>query len=563
MSTQDQGMRSGYIVVAVVVLIIAFTVFCCLSFQALAKLIPERVQKAVATQQVPQTFVMAYSPEKEEMFKALVDGFNSQVAASNDDVIRIDAVRYEPDLMVEAALEGSLHAISPDSSVWLDTLDRQWQAKTGRESPLVGQTERYAVSPIVIAMWEDVARSMGYPDKPLGWADLLARAQADPEFKWSHASTSSASGLLATLAQFYAGAGKTRGLTEADATEQSTLDYVAAVEKTVRYYGEGEWSVLQRVIEQGRAYLDAFVCQEQLVVYYNTRMQGDRLVAIYPVEGTLWEDHPLALLEVDGLTAKQRATFSRFVEYVKARERQTEILSRGYRPVDLDIPLDAPPSPLTAANGVDPTQPQTALQMPAPSVIEVVRDVWWYTKRHTNVYLVVDVSGSMESNQKLANAQAALRIFMEQIQGDIERVGVVTFSSRASEVVPLDELKSNRAQINAAIDGLEANGDTALLDAVDLAYARLQALGDSERINAIVVMTDGLENNSRTTLGRLIKRVMDENQSGVPVVIFCIGYGSDADVKVLTSLAESSGGQYYAGDLETIRRLYKILSSYF
>lgn len=561
MNVQNQGMSRTFVVVAVLAMTVALIVFCCLSVQSLLRLIPEQLQKAAVTPEPPQTFVIGYSPEKEEMFKALVDGFNRQVASSNKDVIRIDAVRYEPDLMIEAALQGKLHAISPDSSIWLDTLDREWRAQSGREAPLVGQSERYAVSPIVIAMWEDVARSMGYPDKPLGWADLMARAQSDPQFKWSHASTSSASGLLATLAQFYAGAGKTRGLTEADVKNQATLDYVAAVEKTVRYYGEGEWSVLQRVMSEGRGYLDAFVCQEQLVAYYNTHVQtGSRLVAIYPVEGTLWEDHPLALLEVEGLTARQRTTFSRFVEYIKSPERQREILSRGYRPVDLSIPLDAP---LIPANGIDPTQPKTALQMPAPSVIQVVRDVWWYTKRHTNVYLVVDVSGSMEENDKLANAQAALRIFMEQIKGDAERVGLITFSSSANEVVLLDELKNNREQINRTIDSLKAGGNTALLDAVNLAYERLQSLGDTERINAIVVMTDGLENSSRVTLGRLMTKIMDQNKSGVPVVIFCIGYGSDADVRVLTALAESSGGKYYAGDLETIRRLYKILSTYF
>jgi Ca-activated chloride channel family protein len=555
-------MKPGYIVIAAVVALIAISISCCLSVRTLVQLVPD-IEKDVTAEVIePSTIVVAYSPEKEETFTALVNAFNSQVASSSDSVLKIEAVRYEPDLMVEAALEGKLHVISPDSSVWLDTLDREWQARTGRESPLVGQTERYAVSPIVIAMWEDIARSMGYPDQALGWADLLSRAQSDPEFKWSHASTSSASGLLATLAQFYAGAGKTRGLTEADAQHQATLDYVAAVEKTVRYYGEGEWSVLQRVMEQGRSYLDAFVCQEQLVVYYNTHASGDKLVAIYPVEGTLWEDHPLALLEVDGLTTKQRSTFSRFAEFVKARERQMDILARGYRPTDLDISLTVPESPLTAENGVDPAQPKTALQMPAPSVVEVVRDVWWYTKRHTNVYLVVDVSGSMQGT-KLDNAKQALSIFMEQIKGDMERVGLVTFSTGVEEVVALDELERNRADLNQRIDRLEAGGDTALLDAVDLAYSRLQAVGDSERINAIVVMTDGRENNSRATMGMLVKQIMDQNESGVPVIVFCIGYGSDADVKVLTSLAESSGGQYYAGDLDTIRRLYKILSSYF
>jgi Ca-activated chloride channel family protein len=200
--------------------------------------------------------------------------------------------------------------------------------------------------------------------------------------------------------------------------------------------------------------------------------------------------------------------------------------------------------------------------MPSPSVTEVVRDVWWYTKRHTNVYLVADVSGSMEGT-KLRNAQQALRVFVEQIQGDTERLGMIAFSSSPSEVVPLDELKRSRDAISRAIDGLEAYGDTALLDAVDLAYRRLQTLGDSERINAIVVMTDGRENNSSIRLDALTRRVQEQNQEGVQVLIFTIGYGSDADEKTLRALAESSGGQYYEGDLETIRRLYKILSSYF
>jgi len=555
-----QGKPNQVLVVLIAVLF-AIISLCCCSIQA-TRLWPWSNRIGQDSEPTPiSTLTIAYSPEKEETFTRLVSSFNA-INASEDQLLVVNAVRYEPDLMIEAALDGTLNAISPDSSVWLDTLDRTWRERTGREAPLVGQTERYAVSPIVIAMWEDIARSMGYPERALGWADLLARAQSDPAFKWSHPSTSSAAGLLATLAQFYAGAGKTRGLTEEDAQRQATLDYVAAIEKTVRYYGEGEWSVIQRALAEGRAYLDAFVCQEQLVVYHNARTSGARLVAIYPVEGTLWEDHPIALLETDDLTDEQRATFSRFVEYIKSHDQQMEILRSGYRPTDLSISLSTDESPLTAENGVDPRQPKTALQMPAPSVVEVVRDVWWYTKRHTNVYLVVDVSGSM-GGSKLENAQQALRIFMAQVQGDMERIGLITFSTDAVETVALDELKRSRAELTQAIDRLEAYGDTALLDAVDLAYARLQGMQDLERINAVVVMTDGRENNSRISLDTLRRRIANGNQTGVPVVIFCIGYGSDADEPTLRSLAESSGGQYYRGDLDTIRRLYKILSSYF
>jgi len=42
-----------------------------------------------------------------------------------------------------------------------------------------------------------------------------------------------------------------------------------------------------------------------------------------------------------------------------------------------------------------------------------------------------------------------------------------------------------------------------------------------------------------------------------------VAYGNDADMKLLESLSTTSGGQVRAGTPETIRDLYKILSSYF
>ena len=503
---------------------------------------------------------VAYSPEKEALFTQLVDEFNRQGFKSPDgQKMVVETVQLDPEAMIERVLAGDLQAISPDSSLWLYQLDRAWMDASGTDLPVVGETVRYAVSPVVIAMWEDVARSMGYPEKPLGWQDLLGKAQSDPNFKWSHPSTGSASGLLTTLAVFYAGSGVTRGLTLEDAQRQETLDYVAAVEKTVRYYGEGEWAVVQRVLQDGRAYLDAFVCQEQLIVYLNQN-QGERIVAIYPKEGSLWEDHPLALLETPELTTHQRLVFSRFRDFLRSSDAQARVLAAGYRPADLNISLTDPASPLTAANGVDAAQPQTSLQLPNAAVVEVVRNVWWYTKRHTNVYLVVDVSGSMRG-EKIQNAQTALRTFVDQIEGDLERVGLIEFSSRARQAVPLSELEDNRAKLLDAIETLDVGGDTSLLDAVALAHELLQERAEADRINAIVVMTDGLENDSTISLSKLLRQL--ESPEDVPVVVFCIGYGEDADWNTLQRIAEATGGQLREGDLATIRELYKILSTYF
>jgi len=76
-------------------------------------------------------------------------------------------------------------------------------------------------------------------------------------------------------------------------------------------------------------------------------------------------------------------------------------------------------------------------------------------------------------------------------------------------------------------------------------------------------MTDGRENNSRVWLDDLVAAIEKGNEAGIPVVIFCVAYGSDADYVTLDALAEASNGQVRQGDLSTIRDLYKVLSTYF
>lgn len=513
--------------------------------------------------QAPQAaLTVAVSPEKAQLFDALVKAFNQQnLKSSKGEPLTIATVPFDPETMLDDALGGTYQALSPDSSIWLDELDRQYQARQGGSAGLVGQTVRYAVTPIVIAMWRDKAQQLGWPGQPIGWSELLDQATRDRNFKWSHPSTSSASGLLATLAMFYAGAGKTRGLTIDDVKSQAVLDYVGALEKTVRYYGEGELATAQRVVQNGRSYLDAFVASEQLVWWAN-QQPGVDLVAVYPKEGALWQDHPLALLETAGLSDRNREAFQALGNFVGSPAAQQIVLAQGYRPADLTIKLDTPGSPISPANGVDPTQPQTALQVPAPGVLDVVRESWLAYKRRTNVMLVVDTSGSMEGI-KLSNVQTALTTFIDQIPSDDERVGLIEFYSSVDELVRLDTLKSNRRTLISRVAQLEAGGNTSLIDGVSLAYDRLQALNDPERINAIVVMTDGKENASSLSLQQIVAKLQQSNQRGVPVVVFGVAYGSDADLSALQAMAAATNGQVYRGTVETIKGLYKILSTYF
>jgi Ca-activated chloride channel family protein len=523
---------------------------------------------------------IAVSPGMSSALGELAEQFNGQQQRTPDDqAMQVRILALAPEKMVEQSLGApSFQALAPDSSLWLNQLEQRWAELTteaGEESlvPIgnrrVGTPVRYATSPIVIASWESVARDLGWPERPIGWQQIQQQATDDPNFKWNHPSTGYASGLLATLAEFYAGAGLTRGLTPEAATDPQTLEYVRAVEATVRFYGEGEEVIVERLAAEGRDFLDAFVTQEQVVIAWNQHQAqnvGEELVAIYPAEGTLWADHPLALLELGGpgetsVTDNQRRTLEAFAQFLSTADVQHQLLAAGYRPADLTISLDEPGNPFASTDAVDWRQPQTTLQIPSAMVVEVVQNVWWYTKRPTNVYLVVDTSGSMQ-RVKLGLTQEALQAFVDQIQGDRDQVGLIEFGSGVKLFEPLQALDDDgRQELIQRINRMEADGQTAMIDAVLEAYDDLQRTGDTEAINAIVVMTDGLENASYYTIDHLRSRF--EEEQAVTVVVFAIAFGNDADDNLLREIADIGGGQFRRADETDIEELYKIISTYF
>ncbi len=522
---------------------------------------------------------IAVSPLMASTLESLADDFNRQQSKTPDGrVMKVVVTALEPGKMVETALgQPPFQAISPDSNLWIDRLEQRWLAQldTGAISDIplgqrrIAESERYAVSPIVIAIWESVARDLGWPDKAIGWQDIQQQATRDPNFKWSHPSTGTATGLLATLAEFYAGANLTRGLTQEAATAQTTVDYVRAVEGTVRFYGEGEDVVVQRLISEGRNYLDAFVAQERVVIDWNENRagSGERLVAIYPAEGTFWTDHPLALLDLGSregeqkVTDNQRLTYRAFTQFLTGNASQQKLLATGYRPANLNIELDSAGSPFANTDAVDWRQPQTTLQMPSSAVVDVVFNFWYYTKRPTNVYLVVDTSGSMEKNNKIGAARDALQAFVNQIQGDRDQIALVEFGSGTKNFEPLRKMDdTSRADLLNTIERMRADGGTALIDAVYAAAQDLVERGDSEAINAIVVMTDGKENESVYGLSEL-NRLLSSQQPAP--VIFTIAFGSDADEEMLTEIARIGGGQFRRASEIDLQELYKTISTYF
>lgn len=515
---------------------------------------------------------IAYDPNKARLFEELVSSYNSRAT------IKVQGIKLEIQEIQEALSEGDLVAVSPDSAFWLESFDNAWKAARSDASSIIGTIVRYATTPVVIATWQGREGELGTPGER-GWATLLKRASGDPTYRWSHGSPrASASGTLALVAEFYAGAGKSHGLTKEDADREEVRRYVDQLEKTIaRYGGESDAALVDYLLKDGSKNLSATVLPEASVFDFNRRSRVDKLYAIHPTEGTLMLDHPLVLLETPDLTPEQRRAFLDFSRYLTGPEGQAIVVKHGFRPVDLAF--DMAKSPLVS-EGIPAQQPKL-LQMPVPGTLNYLRGAWASgLKRRANILLVVDVSGSMEG-EKLSRTKEALNSFLKQVPSDEERVGMITFSSDIVDYVPLDRLGSNRKQLLSKVEGLKANGNTAFYYSLWLAHWLLADLADTERINVVVAMTDGRENasgnfsrknvqgigvipqitgsNARDTAPLL--RALQRNGPGI--MVFTVGYGGDADMEVLSSIASAFDGQGYRADPDTIRKLYELISQNF
>ncbi|MDO8688602.1 MAG: VWA domain-containing protein [Dehalococcoidia bacterium] len=515
---------------------------------------------------------IAYDPNKAGLFDDLLSAYNNRAS------VKVNGVELEIPDMLDAVSSGELVAVSPDSSVWLEAIDNAWHQANPDAPSIIGTTIRYATTPVVIATWRGREGELG-AGKGGGWATLLQRASQDPGYRWSHGSPrASASGLLAVTAEFYAGAKKSYGLTKADADRQEVRSYVAQIEKTIaRYGGESDAALVDYLLKEGESALSATVMPEASVFDFNQRSRGASLYAIQPAEGTLMLDHPLVLLETAGLTPDQRRAFLDFARFLGGSDGQAIVARHGFRPVDLAY--DMAKSPLATA-GLSTLQPQL-LQMPSAGLLAYLQGAWASgLKRRANIILVMDVSGSMEGD-KLGRAKDALVSFLKQVPSDDERIGLVAFASNYQEMVPLGRLGDNRQQLLNAADQLSAGGNTAFFYAVWRAYLSLSQRNDPERINVVVAMTDGQENASKnfsqtdvSGVGRVPQIVTSSvkdvsalvkalKNTGAGIQVFTVGYGSDADMTVLSPLAGSFGGQAYQADPATIRKLYELISQNF
>jgi len=524
------------------------------------------------------TVSILYGSEKREWLEPLVAEYNAaRHTTPGGAIIVVEATPMGSIESVYGILEERLKPVvwSPASSVYIPVANAEWR-KTRSSDLVVGEPNDLVLSPVVIAMWRSMAEALGWPDKPIGWADIAALSTSDqgwagygyPEwgqFKFGHTHPDfSNSGIVSILAIAYAGAGKQRGLSQDDLTRPELRAFMEQVERSIIHYGSSTGFFGERMFERGPSYLSAAVLYENLIVAQEKkRLSGQSaqlpVVAIYPKEGTFWTNNPYVVLNAPWVTEEQRTAAQAFERFLLDRPQQIRAIELGFRPADPSIALGAP---LDAQHGVDPAQPKTVLETPTAQVIQSAQQLWRQTKKPVDVVALIDVSGSMRGD-KISTARASLAQFVDLL-GDRDRLQIITFASQVNVLTPLSALSDKRAELVRRVSGIVEGGNTSLNDAVITAYRDLRANGNPAHIRAIVVLSDGMDTASAATLDEAVAAISDiGEEGGAAIKLFTIGFGDDADKDVLKRLAESTGGKHYDGNPANINKVYAEIATFF
>jgi Ca-activated chloride channel family protein len=516
------------------------------------------------------TLAVTASSEKAQLLKQLAADYMDQRPAVDGRCVQVEVTSKASGGAMAALANGWDEASdgprpdvwTPASSGWVKLLEQRTQA-ADRPTMIPPSTPKIAASPLVIAMPRPMAEALGWPKKQLGWADLLdlGRDKTNPNY--------STSGLNATIGAYFAATRLSSDLTEKDLSSPKTRKFVEGVERSVVHYGDTTLtflSNLQRADDQGAglSYISAVAVEEKSVWDFNQgNPTGDPatlgkhpkpkvpLVAIYPKEGTLLSDHPWVVLSapwVDDAKRKAAADLLAYLQADKARAKFQEFAFRDGQ---------AKPGPLvTEANGLLRDQPKALLSPPAPRVLDKLLASWGSLRKRANVLLVMDTSGSMgeqvagTGKSKLELAKQAARNSLSQFASR-DQVGLWMFSTQLDgetdyrELVPAGPIDAQRrAQLSERIDGLQPGGGTGLYDTALAAYQFVKDHATPDDINAVVLLTDGRNEDNGISVDNLLSQVRTE-EGAQSVRLFTIGYGQDADLDTLRRISETTNAAAY------------------
>ncbi|WP_345073079.1 VWA domain-containing protein [Phytohabitans flavus] len=470
------------------------------------------------------------------------------------DMAAVIAGQHNVGLAGVGSANGTLEAPDvwlPDSSTWLVRLRTLASGFTPTDGGSVAR------SPVVAAMPEPLAESLGWPDKKVGWADLLKQITTGTGLRTGIVEpTRDAAGLSGLLSL---GAAASTAGGNAQQAQTAALRSLALGRSALRDDLVAKFPQAADAASLASG-LNVAPLSEEDVIAYNAKKPPVPLAALYVEPTPTPLDYPFAIMP--GLDPAKTAAAQAVHEALDTAGFRDLLGEQGLRSPDgtwgagFSAPTGAP-SPAGGPPSATPNAGGKAAGDFDPVTLDRSLATWTAVTAPGRMLAVMDVSGSMlervpEADNAtrmavtLSAAQAGLNLF-----DDSWALGLWTFSTALDgskdwrELVPIGPLSSNRSQALGALRSItpKADGDTGLYDTMLAAYKEVQDGWAADRVNSIVLFTDGKNDDangiSEQDLLAQLKQLADTRR---PVQVIILGIGDGVDEAQLKRITDVTGG---------------------
>lgn len=177
-------------------------------------------------------------------------------------------------------------------------------------------------------------------------------------------------------------------------------------------------------------------------------------------------------------------------------------------------------------------------------------------RRAANLVFVIDVSGSMDMEDRLGLVKRALALLVGELDAR-DSVGIVVYGNDAHTILePTYATRNGKEIIMSAIGKLRAEGSTNAQAGLKLGYEMAALHFEEDKINRVILCSDGVANNGITGAGGILETIEDESSRGVTISTVGFGMGNYNDV-LMERLADAGNGNYsYVDRLPEARRIF-------
>ncbi|MFP4345498.1 MAG: von Willebrand factor type A domain-containing protein [Anaerolineales bacterium] len=168
---------------------------------------------------------------------------------------------------------------------------------------------------------------------------------------------------------------------------------------------------------------------------------------------------------------------------------------------------------------------------------------------------VIDVSGSMDMENRLGLVKQALSLLVESLRPE-DKVGIVVYGSRARTILEPTQLDGNYRKVFRAIDSLRPEGATNAEEGLVLGYRMATQAFEPEAVNRVILCSDGVANVGNTGPDSILAQIRRHAGEGIYLTTVGFGMGNYNDV-LLERLANDGDGFYaYVDDIREAERVF-------